>query len=77
MNLWDGLAVVGACVSVAFCGWCVLVAYKNLQQFQEVDHKPMPEANDIPKWEKLNSVQMNMNKELKKMYKGKLADKLR
>ena len=76
MNLWDGLAVVGAMVSIAFCTWCVLVAYQNLQQFEEVDHKPMPEFYDIPKWDKLNSMQMVANKELKKMYKGKMRDEL-
>jgi hypothetical protein len=76
MNLWDGLAVLGACVSLAFCGWCVMIAHKNLTQFEEVEHKPMPEVNDIPKWDKLNSVQMVANKELKKMYKGKMKDQL-
>jgi hypothetical protein len=76
MNLWDGLAVVGACVSLAFCGWCVMIAHKNLTQFEEVEHKPMPEVNDIPKWDKLNSVQMVANKELKKMYRGKMRGEL-
>jgi hypothetical protein len=76
MNLWDGLAVLGACVSLAFCGWCVMIAHKNLRQFEEVEHKPMPEVNDIPKWDKLNSVQMVANKELKKMYKGKMKGEL-
>ena len=76
MNLWDGLAVLGACVSLAFCGWCVMIAHKNLTQFEEVEHKPLPEVNDIPKWDKLNSVQMVANKELKKMYKGKMRGDL-
>lgn len=56
MNLWDGLAVIGACVSIAFCGWCVMIAHQTLQQFEEVEHKPLPEVNDIPNWEKLNPV---------------------
>jgi hypothetical protein len=76
MNIWDGLAVIGACVSIAFCGWCVMIAHENLQQFEEVEHKPMPEVNDIPKWDKLNSVQQVANKELKKMYKGKMKGEL-
>ena len=76
MLIYDGLAVIGAVVSVGFCGWCVLVAYQNVQQFEEVEHKPMPEVNDIPKWDKLNSVQMVANKELKKMYKGKMKGEL-
>jgi len=76
MNLWDGLAVIGACVSLAFCGWCVMIAHKNVQQFEEVERKPLPEVNDIPKWDKLNSVQMVANKELKKMYKGKMKGDL-
>jgi hypothetical protein len=76
MNLWDGLAVIGACVSIAFCGWCVMIAHQNLQELEEVEHKPMPEVNDIPKWDKLNSVQMVANKELKKMYKGKMKGEL-
>ena len=76
MNLWDGLAVLGACVSIAFCGWCVMIGHQTIQQFEEVEHKPMPEVNDIPKWDKLNSVQQVANKELKKMYKGKMKDQL-
>jgi len=76
MNLWDGLAVVGACVSIAFCVWCVLVAYQTLQQFEEVEHKPLPEVYDIPNWEKLNPVGQMANKELKKMYKGKMKEEL-
>ena len=76
MNLWDGLAVVGAMVSIAFCVWCVLVAYQNLQQFEEVEHKPLPEVYDIPNWDKLNPVGKMANKELKKMYKGKMKEEL-
>ena len=76
MNLWDGLAVVGAMVSIAFCVWCVMIAHQTLTKFEEVEHKPMPEVNDIPKWDKLNSVQMVANKELKKMYKGKMRGEL-
>ena len=76
MNLWDGLAVVGAMVSIAFCGWCVLVAYQNLQQFEEVNHKPLPEVYDIPNWDKLNPVGKMANKELKKLYKGKMRGDL-
>jgi uncharacterized membrane protein YfbV (UPF0208 family) len=76
MNLWDGLAVLGACVSITFCGWCVLVAYQTLQQFEEVEHKPLPEVYDIPNWDKLNPVGKMANKELKKMYKGKMKGEL-
>jgi hypothetical protein len=76
MMLWDGLAVVGACVSIAFCVWCVLVAYQNVQQFEEVESKPLPEVYDIPNWEKLNPVAKNANRELKKMYKGKMKGEL-
>ena len=76
MSLWDGLAVVGAMVSIAFCGWCVLVAYQNLQQFEEVEHKPLPEVYDIPNWDKLNPVGKMANKELKKMYRGKMRGDL-
>ena len=76
MNLWDGLAVIGACVSIAFCGWCVMIAHKNLQQFEEVERKPLPEVNDIPNWEKLNPIGKMANKELKKMYKGKMKGEL-
>jgi hypothetical protein len=53
-----------------------MIAHENLQQFEEVEHKPMPEVNDIPKWDKLNSVQQVANKELKKMYKGKMKGEL-
>ena len=76
MNLWDGLAVIGACVSIAFCGWCVMIGHQTIQQFEEVEHKPMPEVNDIPNWDKLNPVGKMANKELKKMYKGKMKGEL-
>jgi hypothetical protein len=76
MLIYDGLAVIGACVSIAFCGWCVMIAHQNLQELEEVEHKPMPDVNDIPKWDKLNSVQQVANKELKKMYKGKMKGEL-
>jgi len=76
MNLWDGLAVIGACVSIAFCGWCVMIGHQTLQQFEEVEHKPLPEVYDIPNWDKLNPVGKMANKELKKMYKGKMKGEL-
>ena len=76
MNLWDGLAVIGACVSIAFCGWCVMIGHQTIQQFEEVEHKPMPEVYDIPNWDKLNPVGKMANKELKKMYKGKMKGEL-
>ena len=76
MLIYDGLAVIGAVVSVVFCGWCVLVAYQNLRQFEEVEHKESPEVYDIPNWEKLNPVAKHANKELKKMYKGKMKGEL-
>jgi hypothetical protein len=72
MNLWDGLAVIGACVSIAFCGWCIMIGHQTIQQFEEVEHKPLPEVYDIPNWDKLNPVGKMANKELKKMYKGKM-----
>lgn len=76
MNLWDGLAVVGACVSIAFCSWGVLVAYKTLTQFEEVEHKPLPEVYDIPNWQPMNPLAKQCNRTLKKMYKGKMRDEL-
>jgi len=76
MNLWDGLAVIGACVSIAFCGWCVMIGHQTIQQFEEVEHKPLPEVYDIPNWDKLNPVGKMANKELKKMYKGKMKGEL-
>ena len=76
MYIWDALAVVGVCVSVLFCGWCITVAHQTLTQFEEVEHKPLPDVYDIPKWDKLNAVQMVANKELKKMYKGKMRGDL-
>ena len=68
MNLWDGLAVLGACVSIAFCGWCIMIGHQTIQQFEEVEHKPLPEVYDIPNWDKLNPVGKMANKELKKIF---------
>ena len=76
MMLWDGLAVIGAMVSIAFCGWCISVASQNIRQFEEVEPKELPEVNDLPKWEKLNPVGKMANKELKKMYRGKMRGEL-
>jgi hypothetical protein len=36
----------------------------------------MPEVYDVPNWEKLNPVAKHANKELKKMYKGKMKGEL-
>ena len=76
MLIYDGLAVIGATVSIAFCGFCVLMGYKNLQQFEEVERKDSPEVYDIPNWNQMNPVAKNANKELKKMYKGKMKGEL-
>ena len=76
MLIYDGLAVIGAVVSVGFCGWCVLIAYQNLRQFEEVEHKESPEVYDVPNWNQMNPVAKNANRELKKMYKGKMKGEL-
>jgi len=76
MLIWDGLAVIGAVVSVGFFGWCISVASQTLRQFEEVEHRELPEVYDIPNWEKLNPVAKNANRELKKMYKGKMKGEL-
>jgi len=76
ITIWDALAVMGLTISVLFCAWCVLVAYQTLTKFEEVKHKPMPEVNDIPNWDKLNPVGQMANKELKKMYKGKMKGQM-
>jgi hypothetical protein len=36
----------------------------------------LPEVYDIPNWDKLNPVGKMANKELKKMYKGKMKGEL-
>jgi len=76
MLIWDGLAVIGACVSVGFFGWCISVASQTLRKFEEVEPRELPEVYDIPNWEKLNPVAKNANRELKKMYKGKMKGEL-
>jgi hypothetical protein len=76
ITIWNALAVMGLTISVLFCTWCILVAHQTLQQFEEVERKPLPEVYDIPNWEKLNPVAKNANKELKKMYKGKMKGEL-
>jgi hypothetical protein len=76
MLIWDGLAVIGAVVSVGFFGWCISVAFQTLRQFEEVEQRELPEVYDIPIWEKLNPVEKNANRELKKMYKGKMKGEL-
>jgi hypothetical protein len=76
MLIYDGLAVIGACVSIAFCGWCVLVALQTLRQFEEVKPRELPEVYDLPKWNQMNPIAKNANKELKKMYKGKMKGEL-
>lgn len=47
----------------------VLNAWNNLK---EVEQRELPEIYDLPKWEKLNPVAKRANRELNKMYKGKL-----
>jgi len=76
MLIWDALAVIGVASILIFCGWCVIVAHQTLQEYQEVARKPLPEINDIPNWDKLNPVGKMANKELKKMYKGKMKTEL-
>jgi hypothetical protein len=76
MLIWDGLAVIGAVVSVGFFGWCISIASQTLRQFEEVESKPLPEVYDIPNWEKLNPIAKQANRELKKMYKGKMKGEL-
>ena len=76
MLIWDGLAVVGACVSVVFFGWCIMVAEQTLRSYEEVERKESPEVYDVPKWNQMNPIAKNANRELKKMYKGKMRDHL-
>lgn len=76
MLIWDGLAVIGGMVSVAFGVWCISVASQTIRQFEEVRPQEMPEVYDVPNWEKLNPVAKHANKELKKMYKGKMRGDL-
>lgn len=76
ITIWDALAMMGLTISILFCGWCVVMAHQTLTQFEEVEHKPLPEVYDIPNWDKLNPVGKMANKELKKMYKGKMRDEL-
>jgi hypothetical protein len=76
MLIWDALAVIGVGSILIFCGWCVIVAHHTLQEYEEVESKPLPEINDVPKWDKLNPVGKMANKELKKMYKGKMNGEL-
>jgi hypothetical protein len=76
MLIWDGLAVVGAFVSVGFCGWCISVALQTLKQFEEVEPRDLPEVYDVPNWQQMNPVAKNANRELKKMYKGKMKGEL-
>jgi hypothetical protein len=72
MLIWDALAVIGVGSMLLFCGWCVIVAHQTLQEYKEVENKPLPEVYDIQNWDKLNPVAKMANKELKKMYKGKM-----
>jgi len=76
MLIWDGLAVIGACVSVGFFGWCISVASQTLRQFEEVESRDLPEVYDVPNWQQMNPVAKNANRELKKMYKGKMKGEL-
>ena len=76
MLIWDGLAVIGAVVSVGFFGWCISVASQTLRQFEEVERKESPEVYDVPNWQQMNPVAKNANRELKKMYKGKMKGEL-
>jgi len=76
MLIWDGLAVIGACVSVGFFGWCISVASQTLRQFEEVESRDLPEVYDLPNWQQMNPVAKNANRELKKMYKGKMKGEL-
>lgn len=76
MLIWDGLAVLGAAVSVVFFVWCIRVALHTLQQFEEVEPRELPEVYDLPNWNQMNPVAKNANKELKKMYKGKMKGEL-
>ena len=76
MLIWDALAVIGAVVSVVFCGWCISVASQTLRQFEEVEARDLPEVYDVPKWNQMNPVAKNANRELKKMYKGKMKGEL-
>jgi hypothetical protein len=76
MLIWDALAVIGVGSILIFCGWGVIVALQTLQEYKEVEHKPLPEVYDIPNWDKLKPVGKMANKELKKMYKGKMKGEL-
>jgi hypothetical protein len=76
MLIWDGLAVIGAVVSVGFFGWCISVAFQTLKQFEEVEPRDLPEVYDVPNWQQMNPVAKNANRELKKMYKGKMKGEL-
>ena len=76
LSIWDALAVVGCCVSVIFFGWCIMIAEQTLRSYEEVRPQEMPEVYDIPNWNQMNPVAKTANKELKKMYKGKMRGEL-
>jgi hypothetical protein len=76
MLIWDAFAVIGVGSILIFCGWCVIVGLQTLQEYKEVESKPLPDVNDIPNWDKLNLIGKMANKELKKMYKGKMKGEL-
>jgi len=51
----------------------VLNAWNNIK---EVEPKEMPDVYDLPNWEKLNPIAKQANRELNKMYKGKMRGEL-
>ena len=51
----------------------ILNAWNNLK---EVEQRPLPDVYDLPNWEKLNPVAKQANRELNKMYKGKMRGEL-
>lgn len=74
MTIGLALATIGLITCIAFGYFMLCLAYNEIKK--DVEYKPLPDVNDLPQWEKLNTVGLMANEELKKMYKGKMRGDL-
>jgi hypothetical protein len=73
MSIIFFFAAVGI-VTLLIIGYFIILNACN--NTKEVQHKDMPDVYDLPNWEKLNPVAKQANRELNKMYKGKMRGEL-
>jgi ABC-type phosphate transport system permease subunit len=73
MSIVFFFAAFGLVAFVIVGYFVILNAWNNIK---EVEPKELPDVYDLPNWEKLNPIAKNANRELNKMYKGKMRGEL-